>query len=105
GLEARDGADGALEVGRREWQPEFTAIPAEPRRHHAENRVRRVVERDGAADGGGVAVVETLPEFETQDGDGLRFAVRLEVACRDGAPDHRWHAEKFEGGGGQTCGA
>ena len=55
----------------REWGPElrFDVGRLEPGPHHADDLVRLAVDRDRAADHGGIAAVAALPEAVAQDDD------------------------------------
>ena len=103
GRQPHDGIDPRhIRARGREREPEPLApIPAEARRHHADNRVRATVQSKRPADRRGAPLEQPQPQLVAQHDDRFSAAVRPDVRRLDGPADHRRDAEKIEGVAGQ----
>ena len=99
-LEAREDLERAriarlrLEVARQRHPQPMRLREHEPRRHHADHRVRDAVDGDAAADDGRIGVVAQPPHFVAQHHH--RFRVRAIVLGPEVAAEHRRRAEQPE---------
>ena len=87
---------------RRQRQPEpVVAVPAEPRRHHADDGVRPAVQPQRPAERRRAALEQPQPQPVAQHDDRFGLAVRPDVGRLDRPADDRRHAEEVEGVAGQ----
>ena len=82
----------------------FVGIPAEARRHHADNGARLIVESQLLAYGVGAAIEEALPGFVAQNDHRFRHSAGRNIGRLNGAADHRRDAQKLKSIGGDEDG-
>jgi hypothetical protein len=100
-LETNDLADATLQIRRGHGQPEaIVGVPAEARRHDADDHVRLVIEHDGSAQGRWVAVEETLPKLEGKHRHRFGLTARLDVGWHQTASENRGHSKELKGRAG-----
>ena len=82
-----------------QWQPDIDAARRSHfRRHDAEHGIKLIVQVDGTAENGRVAVKSPLPQGVADDRQAL--AARLIFVLRKNASDLRLEADDFEKRGG-----